>query len=205
MAGLLAAFILSGNVAGAQAVSDKKVARDAKKQAKTYVKEGWKTAPGHPSIELQQLRASKIQNTFDDNFQPKFVFGSAQAIGPNYDAAKYQATELAKINIAGNIASELAGIAQTNIGNAQTDPGQAAAIVKTIGAYKNFVAAKLTNIISVIDMYKQEPGGMTTVSIGLFYDKQEAVKAGMQAVREEMMKESKELGQELDNLLGIKE
>lgn len=120
MAGLLAAFILSGNVAGAQAVSDKKVARDAKKQAKTYVKEGWKTAPGHPSIELQQLRASKIQNTFDDNFQPKFVFGSAQAIGPNYDAAKYQATELAKINIAGNIASELAGIAQTNIGNAQT-------------------------------------------------------------------------------------
>ncbi len=204
MAGLLAAFVLSGSVAGAQAVSDRKIEKDAKKQAKMFVKEGWKTAPGHPSIELQQLRASKIENTFDDNFNPKFVFGSAQAVGPNYDAAKYQATELAKIDIAGKITSELAGIAETNLGNSQTDPGQAAAIVKTIGAYKNFVAAKLVNIISVIDMYKKESNGNTTVSIGLFYNKEEAVKAGLQAVRDQMMQESQALGEELDSLLGLK-
>lgn len=202
--GLLASFILSGSVANAQAVSNKRVEKDAKKQAKTFIKEGWKTAPGYPSIELQQLRASKIQNTFDDDFKPKFVYGSAQAIGPNYDAAKYQATELAKIDIAGKITSELAGIAETNLGNTQTDPEQAIAIVRTIGAYKNFVAAKLVNIVSVIDMYKKESNGNTTVSIGMFYDKEEAVKAGMQAIRDEMMKESKELGKELDALLGIK-
>ena len=204
-AGLVAALMVSGVAASAQAVSEKAIEKDARKQAKMLVKEGWVTAPGKPSVEMQQLRALKIQNTFDDNFNPKFVEGSAQAVGPNYDAVKFQATELAKIDIAGKIASELAGIVETNIGNTQMDPGQAVAIARTIGDYKSFVAAKLTNIISVVDMYKQ--GGKNqnvTVQIGLFYNKEEAMKAGMQAVREEMMKESKELGAELDALLGIK-
>ena len=206
-ASIIAALVISGCVAAAQnlSISDRKLEKEAKRQAKVLINEGWKTAPGHPSIDLQQLRASKLNNSFDDEFNPKFVFGSAQAVGPSYDAAKYQATELAKIDIAGKISSELAGIAKTNIGNVQTDPGQAAAIASTIGAYKNFIATKLTNIIAVIDMYKKEPKGNTTVSIGLFYNKQEAVRVAMQAVREQIKQESEELSKELDNLLGLSE
>ena len=202
---LLAASILLCPVLSGQAVSDKRIEKDAKKQAKALVKDGWLTAPGKPSVELQQLRALKIQNEFDDNYNQKFVEGSAQAVGPNYDAAKFQATELAKIDIAGKITSELAGIVETNIGNEQTDPGQAVAIAKSVGNYKSFVAAKLVNIISVVDMYKVDSNTKnTTVQIGLFYNKEEAIKAGIQAVRDELMKESQELGEELDKLLDIK-
>ena len=204
LVGLLATLLVSGAIANAQMVSDKKVEKDAKKQAKVLVKEGWKVAPGHPSIEMQQLKAAKINNTMDDNFNSKYVEGSAQAVAPTYDAAKYQATELAKIDIAGKISSELAGIAKTNLGNQQINPEQAENVVKTIGAYKNFVAAKLVNIISCIDMYKVEKNGQYTVSIGIFYNRDEAIKAGMKEVRDQMMKESEDLANELDNLLGLK-
>lgn len=203
--GLVAVFILSGSVASAQMVSDKKVEKDAKKQAKVLVKDGWKVAPGHPSIEMQQLKSLKIQNTMDESFNSKYVEGSAQAVAPTYDGAKYQATELAKINIAGKIASDLAGIAKTNLGNQQVSPDQAENIVKTIGAYKNFVAAKLINIISCVDMYKVDPkNGQYTVGIVIYYNRDEAMKAGMKEIRDQMMKESEELAEELDNLLGLK-
>lgn len=200
----MAAVLVSGT-ANAQLVSERKVEKDAKKQAKVLVKEGWKVAPGHPSIEMQQLKAAKINNTMDDNFNSKYVEGSAQAVAPTYDAAKFQATELAKINIAGKISSDLAGIAKTNLGNQQINPEQAENIVKTIGAYKNFVATKLTNIISCVDMYKIDPkNGQYTVSIGIYYNRDEAMRAGMKEIRDQMMKESEELAEELDDLLGLK-
>ena len=202
--GIAAGIFACGMIASAQIVSDKKAEKDAKKQAKVLVKEGWKVAPGLQSIELQQLKAAKINNTTDDNFNSKYVMGSAQAVAPSYDAAKYQATELAKIDIAGKISSELAGIAKTNIGNQQIDPEKAENIVKTIGAYKSFVATKLTNIISCIDMYKQDATGQYTVSIGIFYNKEEAIKASMKEIRDQMMKESEDLANELDDLLGLK-
>ena len=205
LVGLVATILFSGAAANAQMVSEKKVEKDAKKQAKVLEKEGWKVAPGHPSIEMQMLKAAKINNTLDDNFNSKFVEGSAQAVAPTYDAAKFQATELAKIDIAGKISSELAGIAKTNLGNQQIDPERAENVVKTIGAYKNYVASKLTNIISCIDMYKVNPkNGQYTVSIGVFYNKEEALNAGMKEVREQMMKESEDLANELDSLLGLK-
>ena len=203
LVGLVATLWVSAATANAQMVSDKKVEKDAKKQAKVLVKEGWKVAPGHPSIEMQQLKAAKINNTMDDNFNSKFVEGSAQAVAPTYDAAKFQAMELAKIDIAGKISSELAGIAKTNLGNQQINPEQAENIVKTIGAYKNFVAEKLVNIISCIDMYKVDKSGQYTVSIGIFYNKEEAIKASMKEVRDQMMKESEELADELDALLSL--
>lgn len=204
LVGLMAAVLVSGT-ANAQLVSERKVEKDAKKQAKVLVKEGWKVAPGHPSIEMQQLKAAKINNTMDDNFNSKYVEGSAQAVAPTYDAAKFQATELAKIDIAGKISSDLAGIAKTNLGNQQINPEQAENIVKTIGAYKNFVATKLTNIISCVDMYKIDPkNGQYTVSIGIYYNRDEAMRAGMKEIRDQMMKESEELAEELDDLLGLK-
>lgn len=202
---LAVAFVFSDIDLSAQFISEKKVEKDAKKQAKVFVKEGWKVAPGLPSIELQQIKAGKINNQTDENFNSKYVMGEGMAVGPNYDAAKYQATELAKIDIAGKITSELVGIVSTNVGNEQLEAGQAAAITKTVGSYKSFVAAKLTNIISCIDMYKVDPQtGNSTVSIGIFYNKEEAIRAGIQEVREQLMKESKELGEELDKLLNIK-
>ena len=201
---VFAASILTSGLLSAQIVSERKVEKDAKKQAKVLVKEGWKVAPGHPSVEMQQLKAAKINNTTDDEFNSKYVMGSAQAVAPTYDAAKYQATELAKIDIAGKISSELAGIAKTNIGNEQVNPDQAENIVKTIGAYKNYVASKLVNIISCIDMYKNDSKTGYTVSIGIFYNKEEAIKASIKEIRSQMMKESEELAEELDTLLGLK-
>lgn len=188
-----------------QMISEKKVEKDAKKQAKTLAKEGWIIAPGHQSIELQQLRASKLQNAYEEDLiTPKYVFGSAQSVGQNYDAAKFQATELAKINIATQISSEVAGLIETNIGNTQISSEEAASITKTIADYKSFVAGKLTNVVPVIEMYRTDSKTKTTeVSVGLFYSKEEAMKTGIRVIREQMMKESEELGKELDTLLGL--
>ncbi len=204
-ANLIVAMSLMGSVVNAQSLSERQIEKEAKKQAKTISKDGWITAPGKQSVEMQQLKSLKLQNSYDEDFNQKFYMGSAQSVGPNYDAAKFQATELAKIEIAGLISSDIAGIVETNLANQQMEPGQAAAITKSVGAYKSFVAAKLTNIITAVDMYKTDSKtGNTTAQIILYYNKEEAIKAGIQAVRDELMKESLEMGQELDKLLNTK-
>lgn len=70
--------------------------KSARKAAKTYVKEGWKVAPGALPLEKQLDRAYGMQYEYDDNAYPRYIMAEAMSIGENYDAAKMQALELAK-------------------------------------------------------------------------------------------------------------
>jgi len=80
-----------------------KASKDARKNAKKLTKEGWTVAPGALPLEKQLDKSYMMQYEFDENQFPKYIMGEAMAIAENYDAAKMQALELAKQNLAGQI------------------------------------------------------------------------------------------------------
>ena len=84
-----------------------KVSKAARKGVKKLKKEGWTTTPGALPLEKQLDRSYQMQYEYDSDLYPRYIMGEAMSAGGNYDAAKLQALELAKQNLAGQIQTEV--------------------------------------------------------------------------------------------------
>ena len=103
---------------------NQKATKDARKEAKGYEKEGWTVTPGALPIEKQLDKAYMMQYETDDYGYPKYIMGEAMSIGENYDAAKFQAQELAKQNLAGQIQTEITTLIDNSLANKQLSEGE---------------------------------------------------------------------------------
>ena len=92
-----------------------KASKAARNEAKKLGKEGWKAAPGALPLEKQLDRSYLMQMEYDENMYPKYLMGEAMSIGENYDAAKMQALELAKQNLAGQIQTEITALIENSV------------------------------------------------------------------------------------------
>ena len=133
----------------------------------------------------------------------KWIGADAQSVGENYDAAKFQAMELVKINIAGQIQSEISALVETTVGNSQLPKEQAASITETVAASKNAIAAKLGRVIPVVECYREIAHKGKEVRVLAYYDKSSAMESAKQTVREELEKKGDKLHEQLDKLLGF--
>ena len=86
---------------------NEKVTKTARKEAKKLKSEGWTNAPGALPLDKQLDKSYLMQMEYDEDMFPKYLLGEAMSIGENYDAAKMQALELAKQNLAGQIQTEV--------------------------------------------------------------------------------------------------
>ncbi|MDE6036984.1 MAG: hypothetical protein K2G05_01830, partial [Duncaniella sp.] len=80
-----------------------KASKTARKEAKKLAKEGWTVSPGALPMEKQLDKSYMMQYEYDKDGFPQFIMGEAMSVGGNYDAAKMQALELAKQNLAGQV------------------------------------------------------------------------------------------------------
>lgn len=175
---------------------NEKAMKAARKEAKKLEKEGWKTPPGKLPIDKQLDKSYLLQA------DGEYIFGNASSIGGNYDAAKFQALELAKLNLVNNIQSELVGITSNSIANSQLDQEDAASITRTISESKSRIEQKLGRIIPVMEIYREINGKNREVSITIAYSLDEAKAVAKQAVKEELEQRGDELRDQLDQLLG---
>ena len=113
-----------------------KATKVARKEAKKMGKEGWLIAPGALPIEKQLDKAYMMSYEYDDNMFPKYIMGEAMSIGENYDAAKMQALELAKQNLAGQIQTEVTALIENTVANKQLSQEQAASVTQSVMASK---------------------------------------------------------------------
>lgn len=178
---------------------DSKRSKESKKQAKDMAKKGWMAAPGTQSLEKQLNDLFLYQNTMVGEL-PKYIVGNANAIGGNYAAAKKQAIELARIQIAEQIEAEIAEITETNVGNKQLDGGEAESITSTMSSAKSLVKQKLGRTTVVFESYRDLPGNKKEVQINIVYDG----KAAMSDVIKQFESQSKELQDKLSEMLGLK-
>ena len=74
-----------------------KASKAARKEAKRLTKEGWMAAPGALPLDKQLDRSYMMQYQYDDEGFPKYIMAEAMSTAGNYDAAKMQALELARM------------------------------------------------------------------------------------------------------------
>lgn len=181
---------------------NEKATKTARKEAKKLTKEGWTSAPGALPLEKQLDKSYLMQMEYDDDMFPKYLMGEAMSIGQNYDAAKMQALELAKQNLAGQIQTEVTALIENTVANKQLEPEDAASVVQSISAGKSLISQSIGRVITVVEIYRSVSNNNKEVLVRIAYNAQMAKQAAKQAVKEELEKKGEELHKKLDNLLG---
>ncbi len=179
-----------------------KATKAARKDAKRMKKEGWTTAPGALPLEKQLDKSYLMQYQYDENMYPKFIMGEAMSIGENYDAAKMQALELAKQNLAGQIQTEVTALVENTVANKQLSADEAASVTQSISAAKNLITQSIGRVIPVIEVYRTKDNKNKEVRVVIAYNSEMSKAAAKNAVRQDLENRGDELHKKLDEALG---
>ena len=203
---------------------NQKATKDARKEAKGYEKEGWTVTPGALPIEKQLDKAYMMQYETDDYGYPKYIMGEAMSIGENYDAAKFQAQELAKQNLAGQIQTEITTLIDNSLANKQLSEGEAASLAETVAAGKTkqlsegeaaslaetvaagktLISQSIGRTIPLVEMYRTLKNKNKEVLVRIAYNSEMAKEAAKNALRGELEKKSEDLHKKLEQILSGK-
>ncbi len=180
----------------------KKASKAARKEAKKLKKQGWQIAPGALPLEKQLDKSYMMQYEYDEDMFPKYLMGEAMTIGENYDAAKMQALELAKQNLAGQIQTEVTALIENTVANEQMAAEDAASITRSVMASKNLISQSIGRVITVMEVYRTGARKNKELLVRIAYNSEMAKAAAKNAVRQDLENKGDELHKKLDELLG---
>ena len=181
---------------------NKKVTKAAKKAAKTMKKEGWLVTPGSLPLEKQLDRSFTMQMQYDELLFPTYMMAEAMSIGESYDAAKMQAIELAKLNLAEQIQTEVTALIENSVANEQLSQEEAASVTKSILAGKTLISQSLGRIIPVVEVYRPLENKNKEVLVRIAYNSDMAKAAAKAAVRKNLESGAEDLHRKLDVIIG---
>ncbi len=193
---ILAAFV------GISAV-EAKPSKAFKKMIKEYKAEGWVVPIGNQPLENQISRSLEFQEALDENGENKYVIGDAMSIGENFDAAKFQAMELVKIDIASKLSSDITQLIDNQVANKQLSQDEAASLTQTVSGGKSLISAKLGRLIQLVAVYREKPNKNKEVRVVCAYSTKKAKEAALATIRETLEDKSGELSGKVDKLLGL--
>lgn len=181
---------------------NEKATKTARKDAKKLKKEGWITVPGALPLEKQLDKSYMMQMEYDEDMYPKYLMGEAMSIGENYDAAKMQALELAKQNLAGQIQTEVTALIENSVANKQLANEDAASVTQSIMGAKNLISQSIGRTIIVMECYRVKTNKNKEVLVRIAYNGAMAKAAAKRAIQGELKSKSEDLQKKLDQLLG---
>lgn len=181
---------------------NEKASKIARKEAKKLEKEGWKVAPGALPLEKQLDRSYMMQMEITPEGFPQYIMGEAVSTGGNYDAAKMQALELAKINLAGQIQTEVAALIESTVANQQGTQNDANSLTESVMASKNLIAQSIGRIVPVVETYRVVNGNNREVMVRVAYNMDMAKAAAKKAIQKELEEKGEILHKNLDEILG---
>lgn len=180
---------------------NEKATKTARKDAKKLKKEGWITVPGALPLEKQLDKSYMMQMEYDEDMYPKYLMGEAMSIGENYDAAKMQALELAKQNLAGQIQTEVTALIENSVANKQLANEDAASVTQSIMGAKNLISQSIGRTIIVMECYRVKTNKNKEVLVRIAYNGAMAKAAAKRAIQDELKSKSEDLQKKLDQLL----
>ena len=175
-----------------------KVTKEAKKEAKRLKKEGWNVTPGGIPIERQLDRAFGLQYEITDDNLPKYIIGTGMSVAEAYDAAKMQATEIAKQDLAAKTQSELTSEIKSTVANNQLSPDEAASVGEVINASRSLITQSIGRVITITEVYRYKENKNVEVLIRVAYDSENIKKAAKQAIRNDLRKRGNEMHKKLE-------
>ena len=175
--------------------------RDNKKTAKELKKEGWTIMPGKLPMErqIQDAQYAELDETAEG--EKRFFVGSHTAIGGNYTAAKQMADDRARLELAAAVNAMVAQKIEQQIANKDFGDGDLQVIDEFVSANKSVVAAQLSGITPVLEIYRPLPKGQVEVRTMVKVDAQKALKAAREALRPGLAAKAENLARSLDLIL----
>ena len=181
---------------------NEKASKYARQEAKTFKKQGWLVAPGALPLEKQLDRSYQMQNEFDEELFPMYLMGEGVSTAQSYDAAKMQAMEMARQQLAAQLQTEVTALIESNVSNNQLGAEEAATVSKTIMSAKSLISKSLGRTIPVVEVYRDKKNGNKEVSVRVAYSSKTAKAVVKKAIQDDLEKEGKSLQNKLDELLG---
>ena len=176
--------------------------REVRRAASDYEKQGYKVAVGAPTIEMQITEAWLKRQETDENGYPKYFVGDATSVGETQIAAKLQATEAAKLDLAGQISTNVAALIENNIANSQINTEEAASVTKTVAASKSLIAQKLGRTLPLVEMYRNIGKNMEA-NVSIAYSHEMAKETAKQTIRKSLEEETEILQEKLERLMNF--
>ena len=201
---LALSVVMTTSCASQNLTKDQKTAaKSIKKEVRQLKKDGWKVAPGNIAMDLQLKEAYSKALEKDDKGYEKFVSGEAMTVGETYDAALFQATNLAKLDLAAKIETEITELIDTKLGNKQLSQKQATSLAESVAASKNLVSQKLGRVLTPVKMYRDLDNGNVEVRTIVYYSHDMAMDIMKQSMREDLEQKADDLSKQLDRILGF--
>lgn len=198
---MIAILATVGMVFSVNAQAQGKASKDAKKEAKSLIKQGYKAAPGKLPLERQLDNAYAKQYATDDNGDQLWYTASQTAIGGNYAAAVLQASNLAKADLAGQIQTNITQLVETQVANSDMGQQEAASLVEVVSASKSLISETLGRITPLVEISRTLPNKNVEAIVTLGYSVETANRAAQKAIRDNLSKKSENLAKQLDELL----
>jgi len=177
-----------------------KAYKQARKEAKSLSKEGYYIAPGALPMEKQLENAWLKQYMEDDKGYPKYIVETGNSVAETQTAAKLQAVETAKLNIAGNITTQVAALIESSIANQQLNSEEAASLTKTVAAAQNLIVQELGRTVVLVEMYKKI-GKNVEASVRVSYDQVAGVEIAKKVIRKQLEEQADGLQDKLDHIM----
>lgn len=174
-----------------------KASKDARNEAKRLKKEGWTVSPGGLPLEKQVDRLYMFLEDFDEDMNPNYLQGEGRAQGENFAAAQIQATEIARMQLAGSIGSETTSIVDNMVANKMLADDQAASITTTLMENKTIFSQKLGRVQTPLVVTRVLKNNSKEVLVRMVAKTSSIKEIAKEAIRAELEKDGKELSEEL--------
>jgi len=183
----------------------KKAVKEARKEAKTYKKQGYAVAPGALPMEKQIESAWMRQYETDEDGYPLYIVASGNSVANTTSAAKLQATELAKLELAGSISTQVGALIENSIANQQLNAEEAASVTKTVAASKNIIAQDLGRTLPLFEIYRTLDNKNVEVDVRIAYNSQKAMEVAQRTISKKLEEETDIAHDKLEKLMKFDE
>lgn len=178
----------------------KKAIKEARKEAKSLEKEGFKTPVGKLPLAKQLENSWQKQAETTADGTPFWYIASSRAIGGNQSSAAMQASNAAKIDLAGQIQTKVSQLIEAKVANDDMGQEEAASLSSVVAASKSVISATLGRTIPLVEVFRTLPNKNVEVMVTMGYSLEDANKVAIKAVRDELAKKSEDLAKGLDKL-----
>ena len=178
----------------------KDAVKEARKEAKKLQKDGFKVPAGKLPLDKQLEESWMRQYEVDADGHPIYYIATQRSVGGSYSAAVMQATNLAKLDLAGQLQTKVTQLIETQVSNSELGKEEAATVINVVSSSKSMISATLGRTLPLVEIYKTLPNNNVEVMVTIGYSNKMALKAALQAVRDDLAKKSEDLAKKIDKL-----
>ena len=173
-----------------------KPSKDAKKQEKKLVKDGWQVPAGGKSIAKQitetQLLGEELMADEVGNPTKRYIIRSAQSIAGTFNAGVATARTNAQVELAAMLETKVAAALEGKLDNQQTSAITANTVEKFHERAKAIIDASLTNTRTVLSIYRVNMQNNYEVQVQVAFDKKELAARLKRNIQKELEQEGDE-------------